>query len=86
MLLHPKTGAHGLTLTRGTTTVVTSPIYEADILKQMIHRIYRGEQNQVTNTIFVQAKGTVEDLVYERLNFRTGQMKDLLDMMRDRRK
>lgn len=85
ILLHPKTGAHGLTLTRGTTTIVASPIYEADILKQMIHRIYRGEQNQVTNTIFVQAKGTVEDLVYARLDDKTGRMNDLLDLMKTRR-
>ena len=86
ILLHPKTGAHGLTLTRGTTTVVASPIYEADILKQMIHRIYRGEQNQVTNTIFVQAKGTVEDLVYARLDDKSERMQDLLDLMKSRRR
>lgn len=85
LLLHPKTGAHGLTLTRGTTTVVSSPIYEADILKQMIHRIYRGEQDKVTNTIFVQAKGTVEDLVYARLDDKSERMQDLLDLMKSRR-
>ncbi|MBT9153363.1 MAG: ATP-dependent RNA helicase RhlB [Firmicutes bacterium] len=85
LLLHPKTGAHGLTLTRGTTTIISSPIYEADILKQMIHRIYRGGQTQVTNTIFVQAKGTVEDLVYARLDDKTTRMQDLLDLMKARR-
>lgn len=86
ILLHPRTGAHGLTLTRGTTTIVCSPIYEADLLKQGIHRIYRGSQNQVTNTILVQAKDTVEDLVYARLDQKTESMEDLLQLMRNRSK
>jgi SNF2 family DNA or RNA helicase len=84
LLLHPRTGAHGLTLTRGTTTIISSPFYEADLLKQAIHRIYRGDQNQVTNTLLVQAKGTVEELVYERLDEKYGRMVDLLDLMKNR--
>jgi SNF2 family DNA or RNA helicase len=85
LLIHPRTGAHGLTLTRGTTTIVSSPLYEADLLKQLIHRIYRGDQRQVTNTLLVQAQGTVEDLVYARLDAKYGRMLDLLDLMRQRR-
>ena len=81
LLLHPKTGAHGLTLTRGTTTIVSSPIYEADMLKQMIHRIYRGGQTQVTNTIFVEAKNTVERKVYERLDGKYTRMTDFMQML-----
>jgi SNF2 family DNA or RNA helicase len=86
ILLHPRTGAHGLTLTAADTTILCSPIYEADLLQQAIHRIYRGAQNKVTNTILIQAKGTVEDLVYERLNKKSEQMADLLDLMKQRRK
>lgn len=78
ILLHPRTGAHGLTLTAATTTILTSPIYEADLMKQIIMRIYRGTQDQVTNTIMIQAKGTVEKLVYERLFDKTARMEDLL--------
>lgn len=78
ILLHPRTGAHGLTLTAATTTILSSPIYEADLLKQIIMRIYRGTQNQVTNTIMVQARGTVESLVYARLDDKTERMEDLL--------
>jgi len=85
LLLHPRTGAHGLTLTRGTTTIICSPIYEADILKQAIFRIYRGAQDQVTNTILVQAKGTVEDLVYARLDAKTTRMEDFLSQCKSRR-
>lgn len=84
ILLHPRTGAHGLTLTRGTTTIVASPIYEADLLKQGIHRIYRGDQRQVTNTILVQAKGTVEDLVYAKLDAKTQRMDDFLSLVKNR--
>lgn len=84
LLLHPKTGAHGLTLTRGTTTIVSSPIYEADLLKQAIHRIYRGGQTQATNTILVCASGTVEEKVYARLDEKYAHMVDLLDLLESR--
>lgn len=86
ILLHPRTGAHGLTLTRGRTTIFSSPIHEADLLKQGIHRIVRGTQDKVTNTILVEAKDTVEGQVYARLDDRTGRMVDLLDMMKTRRR
>lgn len=85
ILVHPRTGAHGLTLTRGTTTIVSSPFYEADLLKQAIHRIYRGDQRQVTNTLLVHARGTVEELVYGRRDEKYGRMVDLLDLMKQRR-
>ncbi len=85
MLLHPKTGAHGLTLTRGTTSIVSSPIYEADILKQMIHRIYRGGQTEITNTLLVCAKDTVEELVYDRLTEKKLRMDDFLKLVRQSR-
>lgn len=85
LLLHPKTGAHGLTLTRGTTSIVCSPIYEADILKQMIHRIYRGGQTEITNTLLVCAKDTVEELVYERLSDKKLRMDDFLKLVAELR-
>jgi SNF2 family DNA or RNA helicase len=83
LLLHPRTGAHGLTLTRGTTTIISSPIYEADMLKQAIHRIYRGDQNKATNTILIEAKGTVEAKVYARLNDKYDRMMNLLDLLKE---
>jgi len=84
LLLHPRTGAHGLTLTRGTTTIISSPFYEADMLKQAIHRIYRGGQTEVTNTILICAAGTVEEKVYERLDDKYGRMVDLLTLIQNR--
>ena len=82
LLLHPRTGAHGLTLTRGTSTILCSPIYEADLMKQIIHRIYRGTQNQVTNTLLVCAANTVEEYVYGRLDQKSEDMADFLEMVR----
>lgn len=82
MLLHPQTGAHGLTLTRGTATIWCSPIYQADFLKQGKHRIWRGGQTQRTETILVQAEGTVEEKVYARLNGKSERMISFLDLMK----
>ena len=53
-------------LTRGTATIMTSPVYRADWAKQMLHRVYRGGQTQKTETILVEAVGTVERMVYDR--------------------
>lgn len=85
ILLHPRTGAHGLTLTRGDTTIFCSPIYEADLMEQGIARIHRGSQDKVTRTIFVEAKGTVEAKVYDRLNEKHAAMSDLLEMQAQKR-
>jgi SNF2 family DNA or RNA helicase len=86
ILLHPRTGAHGLTLTRGTQTIIASPFSEADLLKQSIHRIYRGAQDQVTNSVLVEADNTIEQHVYAQLNEKYGRMLDLLSLMRLRGK
>lgn len=81
LLLHPKTGAHGLTLTRGTTSILTSPMYEADYFKQTIHRIYRGGQTEITNTLLTGARGTVEELVYSKLMTKGARMQNFLALV-----
>lgn len=81
LLLHPQTGAHGLTLTRGTRTIWASPIYQPDFLKQGTHRIWRGGQTKATETILVEAANTVEAQVYERLNDKNANMVNLLDLL-----
>lgn len=86
ILLHPRTGAHGLTLTCGDTTIFSSPLYEADLMEQGLARVYRGAQNKVTNTVFVEAKNTVEQVVYARLHDKNASMQDLLQLMRDQHK
>lgn len=84
VMLHPKTGAHGLTLTRGTLTIFPSPLYEADLMLQGLQRIYRGDQDQVTNTVFIQARRTVEgSKVYPRLFEKYEGMSDLLTLQQE---
>lgn len=83
LLVNYKTGAHGLTLTRGTTSILCSPIYEPNYFKQTIHRIYRGGQTQVTNTLLICAKDTVEELVYEKLRAGTLRMEDFLRLVKE---
>ena len=83
LLVNYKTGAHGLTLTRGTTSIICSPIYEPNYFKQTVHRIYRGGQTKVTNTLLVCARNTVEELVYEKLTAGTLRMEDFLRMVQE---
>lgn len=80
LFLHPQTGAHGLTLTKGTATIWTSPIYQPDFLKQGLHRIWRGGQKLPTETIMIEAIGTVENKVFNRLNAKNARMINLLDL------
>ena len=82
LLLHPQTGAHGLTLTKGTATIWSSPIYQPDFLKQGLHRIYRGGQTKKTETILIEAADTVERLVYNILNDKNERMLSLLELLR----
>ena len=83
VFLHPQTGAHGLTLTRGTRTIFSSPIYQADFLKQARHRIWRGGQTKKTETLLIEAVNTVEQQVYERLNEKNARMVSLLDILKE---
>lgn len=84
VIMHYKTGAHGLTLTRGDSCFFTSPIYEADYFKQGIHRIYRGAQDKPTNTITMEARDTVEQDVYAQLFDKGTRMKSFLDLLVER--
>jgi len=81
LFLHPRTGAHGLTLTKGTATIFASPIYEPDVLKQAMHRIYRGGQTKKTETIFIEAVDTVESKVYQMLFDGKTSMDSLLELL-----
>lgn len=81
LLLHPDTGAHGLTLTKGTATIWSSPVYRADFLKQGLHRIYRGGQTKRTETIKTEARGTCERRVYERVGEKSGRMTNFLEVL-----
>lgn len=81
VFMHPATGAHGLTLTAGRTTIFVSPTERADYLKQGIHRVYRGGQEHKTETLLLEAEGTVESLRYDQLQGKTTRMNNLLELL-----
>lgn len=81
LFAHPMSAAHGLTLTRGRTTIWTSPIYDAERFQQFNRRIYRAGQTAKTETILVTAADTLEAGVYDRLSGKLSRMNDLLSLV-----
>lgn len=64
---HPKSAAHGLTWVRGTRTIWASPTDNAEYYIQGNRRINRIGQKNKTETITVVARGTYDEIAYERL-------------------
>jgi SNF2 family DNA or RNA helicase len=77
---HPKSAAHGLTLTKGTATIWSSPTYDLEIFKQGSKRQHRMGQTAKTETIVILAKGTIEEKVWEMLEGKNARMTNLLDL------
>lgn len=77
---HPQAAGHGLTLTRGTRTIWTSPTYNAEWFQQFNARIDRAGQTQRTETIMIAARGTRETAVYEKLSGKLERMGNLLQV------
>lgn len=78
---HPASAAHGLTLTKGTTTIWASPTYNLDHFLQGNKRIYRAGQTEKTETILIIAQDTIEERVYNALMDKKVRMEDLLTML-----
>jgi SNF2 family DNA or RNA helicase len=78
---HPQSAGHGLTLTKGTTTIWASPTYNAEHFDQFNHRIYRAGQTQRTETILISARDTREGEVYKALNNKLDSMNTLLTLI-----
>lgn len=76
--VHPQSGAHGLTLTRGTATIYASPTYNLEHYMQGLKRIYRAGQTEKTETITIVAPNTIEERVWEALQNKQVRMDDLL--------
>jgi SNF2 family DNA or RNA helicase len=75
----PQSAAHGLTLTRGTTTIWASPTSDAERFTQFNRRIYRTTQTKKTETIVIVANGTIEDRVY--YDVLSGRVANLAEML-----
>lgn len=81
ILAHPQSAGHGLTLTAGTTTIWTSPTYNAEHYKQFNHRIYRAGQTRKTETIHIKARDTIDEKVFAKLDSKLSSMQLLLDLI-----
>jgi SNF2 family DNA or RNA helicase len=80
LFAHPKSAAHGLTLTKGTATIWSGPTYDLEVFKQGSKRQARMGQTQKTENIVVTAKDTREELVWDILNEKNARMSNLLDL------
>jgi SNF2 family DNA or RNA helicase len=80
LFAHPKSAAHGLTLTKGTATIWSSPTYDLEIFKQGSKRQHRMGQTQKTETIVLIAKDTIEQKVYDAMLSKDARMTNLLDL------
>jgi SNF2 family DNA or RNA helicase len=80
MFAHPKSAGHGLTLTKGTSTIWTGPTYDLEWFEQGNKRQARIGQTEKTEVIVVVAKDTIEEKVYEMLTKKNERMRNLLDL------
>jgi SNF2 family DNA or RNA helicase len=83
MFAHPASAAHGLTLTRATSTIWTSPTYRLDHFEQGLKRIHRIGQTQKTETIVVIAEDTFDEKVYAALLNKRVRMTDLFNAVEE---
>ena len=83
LFAHPQSAGHGLTLTKGTCTIWSSPTYNAEHFQQFNRRIHRAGQTQKTETILIAARDTWEEAVYDKLNTKMGRMENLLQVLCD---
>tara|TARA_R100000781_G_C4077572_1_gene126621 strand:+ start:392 stop:1750 length:1359 start_codon:yes stop_codon:yes gene_type:complete len=81
LFAHPQSAGHGLTLTKGTCTIWSSPTYNAEHFQQFNRRIHRAGQTNKTETILIAARDTWEEAVYEKLNTKMGRMENLLQVL-----
>ena len=78
---HPKSAAHGLTFTRGTTTIWASPTADLELFEQGSKRQHRIGQKNKTEVITILAKDTQDERVYhEILVPKQKRMTNLLDL------
>lgn len=80
MFAHPQSAAHGLTLTRGASTIWCGPTYNLEWWEQGNKRQRRIGQTEKTEVIVVRAENTIEEIVYDALMSKNARMTNLLDL------
>jgi SNF2 family DNA or RNA helicase len=83
ILAHPQSAGHGLTLTKGTSTIWASPSHNAEHFQQFNKRIYRAGQTERTETVRIVAENTTDAYVYENLGGKLNNMELLLLLMKN---
>lgn len=83
LFAHPQSAAHGLTLTKGTTTIFASPTPNLEHFLQAYKRIYRISQTEKTETIMVIAKGTIDERVWAACQAKDVKQASLLEYLRE---
>lgn len=84
ILLHPKSAAHGLTLTKATATIWASPTYDLSWFNQGNHRAHRTGQTEETTTHRIIAEGTIEEQVEAKRGDKSLRAMDLLRAIEER--
>lgn len=81
LLAHPKSAAHGLTLTKGTSIIWSGPTYDLEWFKQGNMRQARIGQTKKTEVVTVIATDTIDRKVYDEILVPKGErMGTLLDL------
>ena len=83
MFAHPKSAAHGLTLTKGTATIWPSPTDDVEWWVQGNRRQARAGQAQATEIIAILADKTIEGGVYANMEAKKGRMQNLLELFEE---
>lgn len=83
LLAHPQSAAHGLTLTKGTTTIWASPTHNLEHFLQGNKRIYRAGQTQKTETIAILAENTIEQKVFDKLMQKDVRQSSMLELLKE---
>lgn len=78
---HPKSAAHGLTLTKGTATIWASPTYDLELFKQGSKRQHRIGQTQKTETIVVLAENSRDEDAYDAMLGKNTRMESFLSLL-----
>ena len=81
LFAHPQSAGHGLTLTRGTTTIFASPTPNLEHFLQAYKRIYRIGQKDKTETLMVIAKNTLDVRVWASCQAKDTKQANLLDYL-----
>lgn len=83
LLAQAQSAAHGLTLTKGTTTIFASPTPNLEHFLQAYKRIYRIGQTEKTETIMVIAKKTIDTVVWASCQRKDVKQSSLLDYLKE---